>query len=533
MPTTATPRRRRRRLVALATAASAALVVTALVPAASATVPGSSPSLGVPGLPGPTPVPAAPVDGEAFSPGSQPLPGSGDVLLGSTAGADTAPLVDLEGSLASGGAQALAPAAADGGPDVPMPDPAYDSLTVEVSQESIAGYWYWAEGVEVAISGLPAWGSAVVRGYGPAGVETFMPLQADADGEAVVRVSTRHYSPELGTYTIVVTGADGSAGRSTLEVVRWERDVFEVSTDPSSITRHQWRRSPVTVRVEGMEPGERLTLHMIGPDGAGFQVDPTTLLVADEDGTFSYDLQAATADVTVGTWDVTALAVGSNRTGTTTLEVLEGRRSAEVGTMTVEPSTIDSQEMVDPGITYVAEGLRPWDVVSVVLHTPTGTEAPLGNFRASNFGRLADGVSSSSPAPPGTYELVATSIFTTNTTSGTFEVTGDGPQPPTGELASDRLTRLDVIDPSTGVVVHAEGLEPGALATMDVRSRTNVRMRASDTSVTTTRVASDGSLVLRLSSAEVVERGTYTVTVSVASGTSLPVFFELPLEVRG
>lgn len=405
----------------------------------------------------------------------------------------------------------------------PLADTRAETLAVSVDKPIIEDYWYWADGVTVAINGAQPNSTLVIKDVNPAGavVTTFDPIVADQQGTVTIKLKgdlVGHDFPAIGMHRLTVNSSAGQAGSAALSVVPLEGRTVKVTTSVHTLTQKQWYSTQIRITATGFRPDATLTMHLFDPVNGGFQVGRS--LRADKNGEFRYTLQAGNAFASVGVWEFVFVSYDGATTsmGTTGRDTFTVTPSptAKVGALTITPQRVTQTQLGTTGVQYALKGLAPWTVVSLSIRTSLGTDFILGTARVNGEGALSDTLSANGQLFSGIFTITARQLADGNYAEGTFTVTnadGTAAANPAVTLKLRTSTRLQTMDPAVGVTAIATGFFPDAVAYFELRDSLNNRIAMSSTSVTTAPAGATGRVSFTVNPKAVPAAGVYTVLV--------------------
>lgn len=392
--------------------------------------------------------------------------------------------------------------------------PAAEGVVVTLDVTTKEQYWYWAEGVVVTAVGLTPGADVTITDTSPSGaVFTFDPAVADAEGKVTARLKGLTFDEELGTHQILVTDESGRAGAVVFDVVAGANKTLTVTLDDTSLTQDEFLDQPITIRVTGLKPRERLYINLHSPDDTGQELSYGQFFFADAYGTFTYQLQARTVGTPVGEWTVSVTS-GSNQTGSADFDITPGAERAVVGTLQLADTEVTLTEFgTVPGIGFSLDGLGAFTAFDLDLTTPLGRTFPLGSGRVNGVGRYTDSIYGPTTAPTGTYTLRATSVTTGSYAEAQLVVTRvDGTTDPAPTLvsATPTITASDLNDAGVGLTVRGEHLQPSTYYVIVFRTSLDALVPLRAGQVMSARSDAGGNLTVTLSTRALLTPGTYT-----------------------
>ncbi len=394
---------------------------------------------------------------------------------------------------------------------------------LQLTQTTIANYWYWAGGVGVSGS-LSPYAHAVLQDVSPSGrVLTFAPVYADETGSFSALVKYDELFGEVGTHTLRITDDYGRVQTAALEVTQYPGKTLTVSVDPPTTTRFDFYDDPTTVTVTGLAPGELAHVVLFSPTGIAYEFGPLGFLRADDSGTVRAVFDASGGTIQTGTWEASVLTQDQTKNGYATFTVTAGGPGPQANrVLQLAAPSITSTRFADPGMTFVARRFEPFEIVQMTLTTTRGEQIFLGRYRVNGTGALTNGAQGNY-APLGQYRITVTSVRSGDYATGTFTVTDDSgysPAPPV-ITTSDRISRLAMMDPARGLRVTGTGFPPGATVYLTVTSADSVRMRMSDRSITAAPANARGRIAFRVNPIDVPTPGRYDVVLQSYLGGPL------------
>lgn len=414
---------------------------------------------------------------------------------------------------------------------------AAESLSVALDVTQMEQYWFWASGVEVTASGMKPGEEVTISAVLTSGEEfTWSSSVADDTGTLVRRVRYLDVDPDnthpaAGLAQIRVASASGAVGTALLDITRNSNEKLGVTSDPSSISQDAFLDSPVTITVTGFEPWDKVFFNLGLPDTRMGAVGDTEGLHADENGVFTYELQAASVNSQVGEW-LLSFQSGDGRQGLGLLQVTPGTPREVDKTVTPGADTISLVDFqTAPGMELGLGGFLPFDSYELFLTTPRGSEVSLGLARTNGEGSGVNSITGPSGAPVGTYTIRAVSTTTGSYGTATFTVDdGDGAHDPRVALEPATLSAAALHDPAQGTTLVGSDLEPGASLRINVRDSTWRRLALTEGADVYATVDDGGEIRVLLTTLEAPPAGQYTVWITTGFD-ALAYDFRLPLTV--
>lgn len=170
---------------------------------------------------------------------------------------------------------------------------------IQLDSSELVEYWYWAGGVLVSGSGFAPTSPVTVTGTDPLGGTRHFAATTDATGTFSVRINAMKIRSVLGQHVIAATDSQNNTAQAPLRIIRNPDEVLAVTTSPAELPLAQFAATGTRIRVSGLTPNGRLSLHLGDPaDNIGelMMTAPNvgTPLFADADGRFELHLDPDT-----------------------------------------------------------------------------------------------------------------------------------------------------------------------------------------------------------------------------------------------